>query len=178
MVRESDTLTVEAVCALTPTAIVLSPGPGRPEDALTSLEIVKRLAGRVPMLGVCLGHQVICSAFGARVSHAPRVYHGRTSLVHHQGTGLFRAVPSPFRAARYHSLVVEVATLPDELEVCAVADTGELMAVRHRTLPIWSLQFHPESFLTEHGLQIVQAFVDQLPVHSPATRRASSLGGP
>lgn len=175
MVRESDGLTVAGVRALAPRAIVLSPGPGRPEAAKVSIEIVKKLAGHVPMLGVCLGHQVICSAFGARVSHAPQVYHGRVSPVHHDGSELFRGVPSPFRAARYHSLVVDAGTLPAELEACALADTGELMAVRHRALPLWSLQFHPESFLTEYGQQIVQTFIEQLPVDSPWRDGASSF---
>jgi anthranilate synthase/aminodeoxychorismate synthase-like glutamine amidotransferase len=176
LVCQSDTLSVEMVRALAPVGVVLSPGPGRPEEARTSLEIVRKLAGELPMLGVCLGHQVLCAAYAAKVRHAPTVYHGRVSAIHHDGQALFANVPSPFRAARYHSLVVDPNTLPGELVASAFADSGELMAVRHRSLPLWSLQFHPESFLTEHGQRIVQTFVDQLPLDSPSSMRTSSFG--
>lgn len=178
LVRESDDLTVAQVRELAPDAIVLSPGPGRPEDARLSLEIVRQLAGIIPMLGVCLGHQVICTAFGAQVGHAPQVFHGRVSLIHHDGEPPFRGIPSPFRGARYHSLVVDRESLPDELVPCATAESGELMAVRHRELPLWSVQFHPESFLTDHGQKMVQGFVDLVSVGSPFPRRPTSFAGP
>lgn len=162
VVRESEELSVAVVRALKPRGIVFSPGPGRPEEARVSLRVVEALAGDVPMLGVCLGHQLICSAFAARVVHAAEVCHGRASSIHHDGSGLFDGIPSPFRAARYHSLVVDRETLPRELHAQAHSESGELMAVRHAALPIAGVQFHPESFLTEHGARLVQNFVTSL----------------
>lgn len=175
-VRQSETLTVSEVRALAPRGIVLSPGPGRPEEARETLGLVESLASEIPMLGVCLGHQIVCHAFAARVVHAAQVFHGRVSLLEHAGEGLFAGLPSPFRVARYHSLVVDEATLPRDLKAVAHADSGELMAVQHRTLPLWSVQFHPESFLTEYGAEIVARFVAQLPGHSPARHPAGRFG--
>jgi anthranilate synthase component 2 len=161
-VVDSEALTPALVRTLRPSGLVLSPGPGHPRDAVASLALVRALAGELPIFGVCLGHQVICSAFGARVGLAPRVCHGRASWVHHDGKGLFAGLPSPLLAARYHSLVVEPKSLPPALLGAAWADGGELMAVRHASQPLWSVQFHPESFLTEHGQALVQNFVARL----------------
>jgi anthranilate synthase/aminodeoxychorismate synthase-like glutamine amidotransferase len=174
-VVESDAVTCEDVLALRPRGVVLSPGPGRPEDAGVSLELVGRLAGRVPLLGVCLGHQVICAAFGGRVVHAPRLMHGRTSSLRHDGRGLFSGLPSPLEVARYHSLIVDATSLPDVLEATAFTEQGELMAVRHRRLPIESVQFHPESFLTRHGPQMIAQWVGSLSARSPLEAGGATL---
>ncbi|HEY6879213.1 MAG TPA: aminodeoxychorismate/anthranilate synthase component II [Polyangiales bacterium] len=159
-VVQGDTIDVAGVQALAPRGVVLSPGPGRPEAGV-GMALVR--AVQVPVLGVCLGHQMICAAFGAHVGHAPRLMHGRTSQLTHDRRGLFTDLPEGFAVARYHSLIVDPATLPPELEACAFSEQGELMAVRHRSLPIDGLQFHPESFLTEHGAAIVERFVSGLP---------------
>jgi anthranilate synthase/aminodeoxychorismate synthase-like glutamine amidotransferase len=174
-VVESDAVSCDEVAALAPRGVVLSPGPGRPEDAGVSLELVRRLSGRVPLFGVCLGHQVICAAFGARVVHAARLMHGRTSPVRHDGRGVFSGLPSPLVVARYHSLIVDAASLPASLEASAFTAEGELMAVRHRQLAIESVQFHPESFLTERGAELVTRWVSALPVESPLATGAATL---
>lgn len=161
-VVQSDEITLEDVRRAAPRAIVLSPGPGRPEQAGIGLALVREFASSVPLFGVCLGHQIICAAWGARVVHAPRLMHGRTSQVTHDGRGVFAALPNPLAVARYNSLIVECASLPAELAPTAFAETGELMAVRHTSLPVESVQFHPESFLTECGLAMVERFVAQL----------------
>jgi anthranilate synthase component 2 len=169
-VLDSEAATLASVRALRPSGLVLSPGPGHPSAAVGSMALVKTLAGELPILGVCLGHQVICAAWGARVVHAPNVFHGRTSALRHDGSALFAGLPSPFRAARYHSLAVAPDSLPAPLAATAWADSGELMGVRHITLPLWSVQFHPESFLTEHGAAIVRNFVELV------TRFAAGVG--
>jgi anthranilate synthase/aminodeoxychorismate synthase-like glutamine amidotransferase len=161
-VVQADEVNVDAVRAMAPRGIVLSPGPGRPEHAGVSLALVRELAPSTPLLGVCLGHQVICAAFGAHVVHAPRLMHGRTSPITHDGQGLFRDLPSPLRVARYHSLIVDAHTLPSELVATAFTEQGELMAVRHTSLPIESVQFHPESFMTECGLALLARFVERI----------------
>lgn len=161
-VVQSDAVTLADVQRAAPRAIVLSPGPGRPERAGIGLALVRAFAASVPLFGVCLGHQIICAAWGARVVHAPRLMHGRTSQVRHDGRGVFTALPSPLSVARYNSLIVERASLPAELAPTAFAETGELMAVRHTSLHVESVQFHPESFLTECGLAMVERFVTQL----------------
>jgi anthranilate synthase/aminodeoxychorismate synthase-like glutamine amidotransferase len=161
-VVQGDQITLDDVRRAAPRAIVLTPGPGRPEHAGIALAIVRELSPSVPLLGVCLGHQVICAAFGARVVHAERLMHGRTSSVQHDGHGLFRGLPNPLRVARYHSLIVEQATLPPTLRATAFTDRGELMAVRHESLPIESVQFHPESFMTESGLAMIERFAATL----------------
>lgn len=159
-VVQGDAIDVASVVALAPRGVVLSPGPGRPEAGI-GMALIDALA--VPLLGVCLGHQMICAAFGASVGHAPRLMHGRTSALEHDGRGLFSGLPARFAVARYHSLIVDAATLPDELEPSAFSEQRELMAVRHRTRPIEGLQFHPESFLTEHGAAMIGRFVASLP---------------
>ncbi len=150
-VFRNDAVDVPAIRALSPDAVLLSPGPGRPDDAGVSLDVVRGLAGEVPIFGVCLGHQAIGQAFGADVVHAPALMHGKTSEVHHCGTGIFDGLPNPFVATRYHSLVLTPASVPDELEVTATTADDVVMGVRHRTLPIEGVQFHPESILTDAG---------------------------
>jgi anthranilate synthase/aminodeoxychorismate synthase-like glutamine amidotransferase len=173
-VVDSAEITVEYVQRLKPIGIVISPGPGRPEEASATLALVRALGPTLPMLGVCLGHQILCSSFGAQVRHAPSVFHGRVSRIHHCGDGLFTRVPSPFTVARYHSLLVDEATLPPELIATAHAETGELMAVAHRSLPLFGVQFHPESFLTEHGGELLRAFAAVLPATSRTTEARGS----
>lgn len=135
--------------------ILLSPGPGTPEDAGVCIEVVRQVGGSLPIFGICLGLQSIGVAFGAVVGRAPELLHGKTSLVHHDGRGVFAGLPDPFTATRYHSLAIDPATLPDELEVSAQTDSGVIMAVRHRSQPIEAVQFHPESVLTEGGYQML-----------------------
>jgi anthranilate synthase/aminodeoxychorismate synthase-like glutamine amidotransferase len=161
-VVRNDRTTVEDVEALRPRGIVISPGPCTPREAGISVELVRRLAGRVPILGVCLGHQCIGEAFGGRVVGAGEIVHGKTSLVHHTGQGVLRGLPDPFPAVRYHSLVVERDSLPEELEVTAWTEKGLVMGLRHRRLPVEGVQFHPESIATPVGRQILQNFLDSL----------------
>ncbi len=151
VVYRNDAVDVPTIRALAPDAVVLSPGPGRPEDAGVSVEVVHQLAGEVPVFGVCLGHQAIGQAFGAEVVHAPALMHGKTSEIHHCGSGIFEGLPNPFVATRYHSLVLTPASIPASLEVTATTADGVVMGVRHRTLPVEGVQFHPESILTESG---------------------------
>ena len=161
-VVRNDAITVDAVASLTPTAIVLSPGPGTPAEAGITVPVIRRYGASVPILGVCLGHQAIGEAYGGRVIRAPRgVMHGKTSQVLHDGTALFHGLPSPLRVMRYHSLVVEHDTLPACLEVTARAadDATEIHALRHRTHPVWGVQFHPESILTQDGKQMLANFL-------------------
>lgn len=160
LVHRADRITVETAASLAPDALLISPGPGRPEQAGITLDALARFAGAIPILGVCLGHQAIGTAYGGRVVRAPRLMHGRTSWAHHDGRGLFAGLPSPFRVARYHSLVLDPAAVPAALEVSAWTDEGEIMGARHRTLRVEGVQFHPESFLSEHGPALVRAFLD------------------
>ena len=159
-VRRNDAIALDAIAAARPSHIVISPGPCRPEQAGISLEVVRRFAGEIPLLGVCLGHQCIAQAFGGRVLRAERVMHGKTSAVTHEGQGIFRGVPSPFRTTRYHSLVAEPCSLPSELQVTARSDDGVIMAIRHRKLTVAGVQFHPEAVLTEHGHRLLRNFLD------------------
>ncbi len=152
-VLRNDEVTVDQVLAYD--GVLLSPGPGTPTDAGACIDIVKLAGGKVPIFGVCLGHQAIAEAFGATVSRAPELLHGKTSLVTHDGVGVFERIPSPFTATRYHSLAVEEPTVPAELEITARTDSGVVMALRHRELAIEGVQFHPESVLTEHGYQLL-----------------------
>jgi anthranilate synthase component 2 len=148
-----------AARALQPERVLLSPGPCSPTEAGSSLEILAAFAGVKPLFGVCLGHQTIGHFFGGRVVRADRLMHGKTSPIHHRGTDLFAGLPSPFAGTRYHSLLVERATLPDCLEVTAETAEGEIMGLRHKTLPIWGVQFHPESIATENGVQLLRNFL-------------------
>jgi anthranilate synthase/aminodeoxychorismate synthase-like glutamine amidotransferase len=158
-VYRNDALTVEQIEALRPSHIVISPGPGDPDDGGVSLEVLKQLGPKIPTLGVCLGHQCIGQAFGGKVIRAPRLMHGKTSMVYHKESPLFNGIPSPFEATRYHSLIVE-EPLPAELRVTGFTDQGEVMALRHREYPIVGVQFHPESILTTYGPRILQNFLE------------------
>ena len=159
IVRRHDAVTLDEAAELAPDAVLVSPGPGRPEDAGVSVEMIRWAAGRIPVLGVCLGHQCIGAAWGARVERAPQVMHGKTSQIHHDGTGLFSGLSSPLEATRYHSLIVEESSLPDELEVVATSDDGLIMGLRHRDLDVEGVQFHPESILTEDGHGLLSNFL-------------------
>ena len=160
-VRRNDAITVAGVHAATPTAVIISPGPCTPSDAGVSVDVVRELGAVIPMLGVCLGHQAIAEAYGGRVVRASRVMHGKMSAIVHDGSGIFAALPSPLRVMRYHSLIVERATLPDALQITATTDEvpDEIQAMRHREFPVWGVQFHPESVLTEHGKAMIANFL-------------------
>jgi len=158
-VLRNDAESAEAMLARQPEGIVLSPGPGRPEDAGVCLDLIRRKVD-IPILGVCLGHQALGLAFGATVDRAPRLMHGKTSPVRHGDQGVFAGLPNPFEATRYHSLEVKEGTLPQELEPLAWADDGTLMGLRHRSLPYWGVQFHPESVLTGSGPRLLANFMD------------------
>ena len=158
-VVRNDEIAAADIAKLAPTHIVISPGPCTPNEAGISLDVIKAYAGKIPILGVCLGHQSIGQAFGGKIVRAARVMHGKTSMIHHDGKGVFAGLPNPFEATRYHSLLIEPASVPDALEVTAKTDEGEIMAVRHRTLPVEGVQFHPESFLTTAGKDLLANFI-------------------
>jgi len=160
-VVRNDEMTADAVERLAPARIVLSPGPCTPNEAGISLALVHRFAGRVPILGVCLGHQAIGQAFGGKVVHAKALMHGKVSRIHHSEAGVFRGLPTPFQATRYHSLAIERASCPPDLEITAWTEDGEIMGVRHRSLPVEGVQFHPESILTEHGHALLANFLQR-----------------
>ena len=159
VVHRHDELTIDQVRDVAADAILISPGPGRPEDAGVSNDVIAQLAGEVPILGVCLGHQCIGQVYGGRIVRAPQVMHGKTSQIQHAGVGVLAGLPDPFVATRYHSLVIEPASVPEVLEVTATAEDGTIMAVRHRELPVEGVQFHPESILTNFGHEIVENFL-------------------
>jgi len=161
VVYRNDEITLERIAELKPARIVVSPGPCTPNEAGVSVPLIQRFAGKIPILGVCLGHQSIGQAYGGHIVHAQQLMHGKTSQIHHRDEGVFKGLPEPFRATRYHSLVIERATLPECLEVTAWTDDGEIMGVRHRTLPVEGVQFHPESILTEHGHQLLKNFLEE-----------------
>lgn len=175
VVYRNDQITVEEIERLAPDHLVISPGPCTPNEAGVSVEAIKHFAGKLPILGVCLGHQSIGQAFGGKIVHAKAIMHGKTSMVHHADVGVFKGLANPFEATRYHSLVIEQATIPDCLEVTAWTETAdgkvdEIMGVRHKTFAIEGVQFHPESILTEHGHDMLRNF---LQLNSPLRSNAA-----
>lgn len=160
-VFRNDQITIDEVEALRPASIVISPGPCTPNEAGISVGLIKRFAGQIPLLGVCLGHQSIGQAFGGRIVHAKSVMHGKTSSIRHENKGVFAGLPNPLTATRYHSLVIDRASLPECLEITAWTDDGEIMGVRHRQLMVEGVQFHPESILTEAGHELLENFLRQ-----------------
>jgi anthranilate synthase component 2 len=168
VVWRNDAVSVDQVLGMRPSAIVISPGPCDPDQAGISLDLVRAAAGVCPILGVCLGHQAIAQAFGGRIVRADMVMHGKLSAVEHQGQGILQGLPSPFAATRYHSLVAEPDSLPSCLEVTARTADGVIMAIEHRELPIWGVQFHPESIETEHGHQLLRNFLERVPARAIA----------
>ena len=165
VVARNDQITLDEIEAMRSELerIVISPGPCTPNEAGVSVPVIRRFAGRVPILGVCLGHQAIGAAFGARVVRAPKIMHGKTSEIHHRGVGVFAGLPNPFVATRYHSLIVERSTLPPVLEIIAETDDGTIMGLRHRALALEGVQFHPESILTRAGHDLLRNFLDAQP---------------
>ena len=161
IVHRADALTIDQIDELAPDGVLISPGPGRPEDAGLSNELIAHVAGRVPVFGVCLGHQCIGQIYGGDVVRAPEIMHGKTSLIEHTGVGVFEGLPSPFEATRYHSLVVQRDTVPDVLEITAWTSDGLVMGLRHREFDVEGVQFHPESILTAGGHQLVGNFLDR-----------------
>ena len=158
-VHRKDKITIDEIETLNPKRLVISPGPCSPEEAGISVAAIKHFAGKIPILGVCLGHQSIGAAFGGKVIRSSSLMHGKTSPIHHDGKELFQGLPNPFQATRYHSLIVERHSLPECLEVTAWVDNGEIMGMRHRELPVWGVQFHPESILTESGMDLLNNFL-------------------
>ena len=158
-VYRNDEISLEVILARQPDRVVISPGPCTPNEAGISVPLIQAVAGHVPLLGVCLGHQSIGQAFGGRIVRAKVLMHGKTSMIHHLDVGVFKGLPNPLRATRYHSLVIERETLPDCLEMTAWTEDGEIMGVRHKTLPVEGVQFHPESILTEHGHDMLANFL-------------------
>ncbi len=163
-VVRNDHLTLDDVRRMNPAQIVISPGPGTPNDSGVSLDVIRELGPTIPLLGVCLGHQCIGQVYGGVVKRAEHQMHGKTSMIYHQNSSLFAGIPNPFEATRYHSLLVEEGTLPDCLTVTAVADSGEIMGLQHKEYPVMGVQFHPESILTVHGVQMLQNFMEMVPV--------------
>jgi anthranilate synthase component II len=159
VVFRNDEVSLDEIAALQPAQIVISPGPCTPNEAGISVPMIRRFAGEIPILGVCLGHQSIGQAFGGKIVHAKRVMHGKVSIIHHDGRGVFKGLREPFEATRYHSLVIERESLPAALEVTAWTEDGEVMGVQHKSLPIQGVQFHPESILTQHGHELLRNFV-------------------
>jgi anthranilate synthase/aminodeoxychorismate synthase-like glutamine amidotransferase len=166
-VFRNDEVTVEEATGIAPSHFVVSPGPGRPEDAGRTMPLIDAMIRRVPVLGVCLGHQALCAVLGGRVISAKRLMHGKTSPVYHDGRTIFEGLPSPFLAGRYHSLAVAEEGLPADLAVSAYTSDGEIMGVRHRTLPAEGVQFHPESILTPEGERLLRNFLDLTPPETP-----------
>lgn len=159
-VHRNDKITIEDIDQMAPEKIVISPGPCTPKEAGISIATVKHFAGKIPILGVCLGEQAIGEAFGGVVAGAGEIVHGKTSMIHHDGKGVFKDLPNPFEAIRYHSLAIVPETVPDELEVTARSDSGVIMGVRHKTLPVEGVQFHPESILTGEGKHLLKNFLE------------------
>ena len=161
IVIRNDEQTTEQLAAQQATGVLISPGPGEPSDSGISLETIEHFAGKIPIFGVCLGHQCIGEVFGSKIVRAPELMHGKTSSINHKGKGVFKGLQQPLQATRYHSLVIDPTTLSDDLEVTATSDTDLIMGVRHKTLDVEGVQFHPESVLTENGHQIIQNFLNR-----------------
>jgi anthranilate synthase component 2 len=158
-VHRNDRISVEQIAQRKPERIVISPGPCTPQEAGICVELIQKLAGKTPILGVCLGHQAIGAAFGGKIVRAPKIFHGKTSAIRHDGSGVFRGLPNPFTATRYHSLIVERKSLPAELQVTAETDDDIIMGLQHRQHPLMGVQFHPESVLTDSGKQLLKNFL-------------------
>lgn len=161
-VFRNDKITIDEIEQMSPDRIVISPGPCTPREAGISVDVIRHFAGKVPILGVCLGHQSIGYAFGAEIVRAQRLMHGKTSMIHHDGEGVFRGLPNPFEATRYHSLVIRRETIPDCLQITAETDMREIMGIRHKEYPIEGVQFHPESILTQEGKRLLANFIGNI----------------
>lgn len=159
-VFRNDKISIKEIAQINPHWIVISPGPCTPKEAGISNDVIREFAGKIPILGVCLGHQCIGYVYGGKIIRAGRLMHGKTSLIHHNGKDIFRGLENPFEATRYHSLVIDPQDVPKELEVTAQTDQAEIMAVRHKKLPLWGVQFHPESILTKEGKKLLKNFLD------------------
>ena len=159
-VYRNDEITIDQISKMNPSHILISPGPGRPESAGISIDVIKEFSGKIPILGVCLGHQAIGYAFGGKIIRAKELMHGKTSMIEHDNREIFRNIENPFEATRYHSLVIERTTIPECLEVTAETKDHEIMGVRHKEFPLWGVQFHPESILTTSGKSILKNFLD------------------
>jgi anthranilate synthase/aminodeoxychorismate synthase-like glutamine amidotransferase len=173
LVRRHDALDVDELLGLAPSHIIISPGPCSPKEAGISTEVVRRVGGHTPILGVCLGHQCIGAAYGGEIVRAGIPMHGKTSRIHHSGSGLFTGLPNPFTATRYHSLVIAPASVPPSLTVTATSEDGEIMAVQHVEYPVYGVQFHPESVLTEHGYRLLDHFLHGVPATPRAVPQAA-----
>lgn len=167
VVRRNNEITLESIRMLNPSHLLISPGPGRPEDAGITLDCIRTFSGKIPILGVCLGHQAIGIFDGAKVINAKHIMHGKTSLIYHNNSGVFHHLPSPFRATRYHSLVIDKDTLSDAFEITAWTENQEIMGIRHRDFPLEGVQFHPESVLTEHGYTLLNTFIRETSCKDP-----------
>ena len=159
IVKRHDAITIDEVEDISPHALLISPGPGHPQQAGISVDLIKWAAGKIPVLGICLGHQCIGEAWGGKIVHAPQVMHGKTSLISHNESGLFKNIESPFNATRYHSLMVDPESFPDELKITAKTDDGLIMGLKHKEFEIYGLQFHPESILTSYGHKLIENFL-------------------
>jgi len=159
IVKRHDAITIDEVEDISPHALLISPGPGNPKQAGISVDLIKWAAGKIPVLGICLGHQCIGEAWGGKIVHAPQVMHGKTSLISHNESGLFKDIESPFNATRYHSLMVDPESFPDELEITATTDDDLIMGLKHKKFEVYGLQFHPESILTSYGHKLIENFL-------------------
>ena len=159
IVKRNDAITIEEAEKIAPDSLLISPGPGNPEQAGISIELIKWAAGKIPILGICLGHQCIGEAWGGKTIHAPQIMHGKTSMISHNKTGVFQNIDSPFEATRYHSLMVDPKSFPEDVEITATTDDGLIMGLKHKEFEIYGLQFHPESILTSHGHKLIENFL-------------------
>jgi len=160
IVYRNDKITLKDIETLRPSHIIISPGPGRPRDAGISNQIIRRFSNKIPILGVCLGHQCVAEVFGGKIILARKLMHGKTSMIYHDKKGIFKGITSPFEATRYHSLIVEKKSLPKILKIIAKTKDNEIMALKHKTLPVWGVQFHPESILTQYGKKLLKNFIN------------------